>query len=108
SKITTTGQDAGGSSRQLETHARDMDRDTRRIINSVKEGVGTAYYAYRVRKADTAINKLDIRIEVAAILRVSGVIEELEDAATKFVREQLAKFAVEIKNTTGATRDAYR
>lgn len=108
SKITTTGQDAGDSSRKLETHARDMDRDTRRIINSVKEGVGTAFYAYRVHKADPAANKLDIRIEVAAILRVDGVIEEIESAATKFVREHLAKFAVEIKNTTGATRDAYR
>ncbi|MCA1702056.1 MAG: hypothetical protein LC808_01805 [Actinobacteria bacterium] len=29
-------------------------------------------------------------------------------AATSFVQEQLAKFAAEIKNTTGATRDAYR
>jgi hypothetical protein len=28
SKVTTTGQDAGGSSRQIETHAKDVDRDT--------------------------------------------------------------------------------
>jgi type III restriction enzyme len=108
SKITTTGQDAGGTSRQLETHAKDMDRDTRRIINNVKEGVGTAYYAHRVRRADSVANKLDIRIEVAALLRVNGIIGEVESSATKFVREQLARFAVEIKNTTGATRDAYR
>jgi hypothetical protein len=35
-------------------------------------------------------------------------LEEIDAAATKFVKEQLAKFAVEIKNTTGATRDSYR
>jgi type III restriction enzyme len=108
SKVTTTGQDAGASSRQIETHAKDMDRDTRRIINCVKEGVGTAYYAHRVRLADPAANKLDIRVEVAALLRVDGVIAEIETTASKFVREQLTTFAVEIKNTTGAKRDAYR
>jgi hypothetical protein len=36
------------------------------------------------------------------------VIAEIEATANKFVREQLTTFAVEIKNTTGATRDAYR
>lgn len=108
SNVTMTGQDAGGSSRQIETHAKDIDRDTRKVIHSVKEGVGTSYYAHRVRQADPAANKLDIRIEVAALLRVNGVIAEIETTATKFVRGQLAKFAVEIKNTTGATRDTYR
>ena len=39
---------------------------------------------------------------------MSGVIEEVEAAATKFVQEQLAKFEEEIRGTTGATRDAYR
>jgi hypothetical protein len=106
--ITTTGRDAGGSSRRIETHVRDIDRDTRRIINTVKEGVGSGYYAYRIQQSDPAANKLDIRIEVAALLRLPGVIAEIEVAASKFVREQLARFAVEIKNTTGATRDAYR
>lgn len=48
SKVTTTGQDAGANSRQIETHAKDIDRDTRRIIKNVKEGVGTAYYAHRM------------------------------------------------------------
>src|SRR4051812_35329078 len=38
-KVTTTGRDVGASSRQIETHTRDIDRDTRKIINSVKEGV---------------------------------------------------------------------
>jgi hypothetical protein len=39
-RVTITGEDAGASSRQLETHAKDIDRDTRKIINAVKEGVG--------------------------------------------------------------------
>jgi type III restriction enzyme len=108
SKITTTGQDAGASSRQLETHAKDIDRDTRKIINSVKEGAGKAYYAYKAQLADASANKLDIRIEVAALLQIDGVIAEIEAAANKFVHEQLTRFAVEIKNTTGAIRDAYR
>jgi type III restriction enzyme len=108
SKVTTTGHDAGSSSRQLETHAKDIDRDTRKIINSLREGVGTSYYAHCVRQADPTANKLDIRIEVAALFRVDGVVAEIEATANKFVLEQLTTFAVEIKNTTGATRDAYR
>jgi hypothetical protein len=87
---------------------KDIDRDTRKIIKSVKEGVGLAYYAHRMSQLDAAANKLDIRVEVAALLQVDGVIAEIEATANKFVREQLATFAVEIKNTTGATRDAYR
>jgi hypothetical protein len=47
SKVTTTGQVAGGTSRQRETHTKDIDRDTRKILKSVKEGVGTAYYAHK-------------------------------------------------------------
>ena len=108
SKVTITGQDAGASSRQIETHTKDIDRDTRRIIKRVKEGVGTAYYAHRISQLDPVANKLDIRIEVAALLRIDGVITEIEATANKFVRKQLTTFAVEIKNTTGATRDAYR
>ncbi|MBE3065500.1 MAG: DEAD/DEAH box helicase family protein [Spirochaetes bacterium] len=108
SKVTTTGQDTGNSSRQIATHAKDIDRDTRKIINSVKEGVGKAYYAYRIGKSDSTANKLDVRVEVAALFLGDGVVAEIEATATKFVRGQLAKFEVEIKNTTGATRDAYR
>lgn len=108
SNVTTAGQDLGTSSRELETHAKDIDRDTRRVIKSLREGVGTSYYADRVRKSDPAADKLDIRIEVAALFQVDGVIAEIEACANKFVRKQLAKFAVEIKNTTGAVRDAYR
>ena len=86
----------------------DIDRDTRKVIASVKEGVGKDYYAYRVDKAGERADKLEVRIAVAALLQVDGVVEELEATATRFVRDHLSKFAVKIKNTTGATRDAYR
>lgn len=108
SKVTITGQDAGASSRQIETHAKDIDRDTRKIFNTLKEGAGKSYYTYRARQATSSANMLDIRVEVAALLLVDGVITEIEAAATKFVQKYLTKFAVEIRNTTGATRDAYR
>jgi type III restriction enzyme len=108
SKVTITGQDAGASTRQLETHAKDIDRDTRKVLNTLKEGVGKGYYAYRASKVGLSANLLDVRVEVAALLLVPGVIAEVEAAATKFVKKYLTKFAVEIKNTTGATRDAYR
>ncbi len=89
SKVTTTGEDEGGSSREIETHAKDIDRDTRKIINSVKEGVGTAYYAQRVRQAESFADKLEIRIQVAALLRIPGVIADIEATANRFVKDQL-------------------
>ena len=107
-KVTTTGQETGSNSRQLETHAKDIDRDTRKIINKVKDGVGKVYYAHRVSQSGPDANKLDVRIEGAALLRVDGVVAEIEATANRFVRKQLTRFNVEIKNTTGATRDAYR
>jgi superfamily II DNA or RNA helicase len=106
--VTPTGQTAEATTRLIETHVKDIDRDTRKIINSVREGVGKGYYAHRAAKADSEESRLDIRLEVAALLRLAGVIANVEAAATDFVKEHLAKFAVEIKNTTGATRDAYR
>jgi tRNA splicing endonuclease len=96
------------STRLLQTHAKDIDRDTRKVINTVKEGVGKTYYAYRAEQAGEGPNLLEVRIEVAALLAVDGVLDVVDETATKFVQEQLARFAVEIKNTTGAVRDAYR
>ncbi len=107
-RVTTTGKDVWSGSRQLETHAKDIDLDIRKTINGVKEGVGLAYYAHRVRQLDSDANKPDVRLEVAALLRIRDVVTEIEATANEFVREQLTRFAVEIKNTTGATRDAYR
>lgn len=106
--VTPTGQSSDARTRIIDTHAKDIDRDTRTIINSVREGVGKGYYARRVTKAEADESRLDIRVEVAALLRVEGVVAGVEAAATSFVQDQLSKFAVEIKNTTGAIRDAYR
>jgi type III restriction enzyme len=108
SRVTTTGEDAGQSTRNLETHAKDIDRDTRKILSSIKEGVGTAYYAYKFRQAGPTVNKQEIRLKVAALIQVENFVTNVEATATKFVRDQLTNFAVEIKNTTGAVRDAYR
>ena len=94
--------------RRLRTHAKDIDRDTRRVIKAVKEGVGEGYLRHRTDLATEGANLLDVRIEVAALLSVDGVVAEMDAAATKFVKDHLARFAVEIKNTTGATRDSYR
>lgn len=106
--VDPTGQLAEVTSRLLETHVKDLDRDTRKIINSVREGVAKGYYAHRVAHADEGESRLDTRVEVAALLLVGGVVAGVEAAATDFVKEHLSTFAVEIKNTTGATRDAYR
>ncbi|HZJ28145.1 MAG TPA: DEAD/DEAH box helicase family protein [Acidimicrobiia bacterium] len=105
--VDPAGQPGEVTSRTIETHVKDIDRDTRKIINSVREGVGKSYYAHRAT-ADPDESRIDLRVEVAALLRIDGVIASVEAAATKFVQDHLAKFAVEVKNTTGATRDAYR
>jgi hypothetical protein len=68
--VTTTGQDTGASSDNWRTHSKDMDRDTRKVINSVKDGVGKGYYVHRVNQSDPEANKLELRIEVAALLLV--------------------------------------
>lgn len=106
--VDPTGQPAEVTTRLLQTHVKDLDRDTRKIINSVREGVGKGYYAHCVARAGPGESRLDLRVEAAALLRIDGVVAGVEAAATEFVQEHLATFAVEIKNTTGATRDAYR
>ena len=107
-KIGTTGQETVTGSRSGETHSQDVDRATRRIINSLKEGAGKDYYTYRVGKAGDAADTLQIRTELAAMLMIEGLVDEVAATATKFVQDQLVTHAVAIKNTTGATRDAYR
>ena len=92
--------------RRLQTHARDIDRDTRKVIKAPKEGVGEGYFRHQADREGADL--LEVRIEVAALLSVDGVLAEIDAAATRFVTDHLAKFAVEIKNTTGATRAAYR
>ncbi|HSH58192.1 MAG TPA: hypothetical protein VK988_00855 [Acidimicrobiales bacterium] len=104
--LTHTGQELGTAARSIATHAQDLYRDTRRVIRSVREGVGIDYLAYRRRK-DGEVDPRDVRVEVAALLMIKGVLAEVDATATAWVHEQLTKFAVDIKNTTGATRDAY-
>lgn len=93
-------------SRSIRTQDRDLIRDTSKVIKSVKEGVGTDYLKHRDAKGGT--DPITIRTEVAALLRVDDVREEVDEAATKWVQTQLTRFKVDIGNTTGATRDAYR
>ena len=102
------GQSVTRTTRQIATHLADLDRDTRKIIRSVKEGAGQDYYRHQVDKAGDGADTLTIRTEVAAVFVVDGVLEALDAAATEWVQQQLADHAVVIKNTTGATRDAYR
>jgi len=107
STLTATAELTATSTRTIATHMRDIDRDTRKIIRGVKEGAGQDYYAHRVEKAGANADKFEIRISVAALLLIDEVVQALDDAATKWVQERLDHFAVEIKNTTGATRNDY-
>ena len=77
--------------RRLQTHAKDIDRDTRRVIKAVKEGVGEGYLRHRTDLATEVANLLDVRIEVAALLSAEGVVAEVDVAATKFVKDHLAR-----------------
>jgi type III restriction enzyme len=104
----TFGTEQSTATRSVKTHLADLDRDTRKVVRSIREGVGTDYLEYRARRAGEDADLFDIRVEVAALLRVSGVIDEIEARATKWVQEHLSAHAVAISNTTGATRDAYR
>lgn len=103
----STGEVLEIKKRSIRTAARDIDRDTRRVIGSVREGVAKDYVKHRVAKATDSADVLDVRTRVVALLLIDGVIAEVERAATKWVQEQYGAFGVEITNTTGATRDAY-
>jgi type III restriction enzyme len=109
SRITTVGEDTGAEPevRRIATHSRDVARDSQRIINAVREGVGKAWFAHRLGSAGAGADRDQLRVETAALLRVEGVIDTIDETATAWVQKQLADFRVEIKNTTGATRDAY-
>ncbi|MFN6121888.1 MAG: DEAD/DEAH box helicase [Actinomycetes bacterium] len=93
---------------QVTTHPTDLEREVRKIIRSIREGVGMDYWQHCVRKADPDIDPIDVAIDVAALFMVPGVIAEVEREATNWVQQRLADFAVDIKNTTGAMRDAFR
>jgi len=109
SRITTVGEDIRGEPevRRIATHARDVARDAQKVINAVREGTGKAWFAHRLAAAGAGADRDRVRVETAALLRVDRVTDVLDEAATTWVQEQLNRFRVEIKNTTGATRDAY-
>ena len=107
SRVTTVGEDvADPDVRRIATHARDVARDSQRIINAVREGVGKAWFAHRV-EFESAADRDALRVWCAGALRVDGVLATVDVAATEWVQKQLNEFRVQIKNTTGATRDAY-
>lgn len=108
SRLRPTGEELSPTSRQLATHAADLDRDTRRIIRSLKEGAGLDYYKYRVAAANSTVDRLEVRVQIAALIMVPGVAEAVDAVATAWVRARLDQFAVDIKNTTGAVRAAYQ
>jgi len=93
--------------RTIATAARDIDRDTRRIIASVREGVAKDYLKHVVETSSTTTATLSKRIEVAALILVPGVIDSIYLAANDWVVEQLSTFRVQIKHTSGATKDAF-
>jgi type III restriction enzyme len=93
---------------QVATHATDLEREVRKIIRSVREGVGMDHWQHKTRLAVADTDPIDIAVDVAALLMVPDVIGEVEREATQWVQHRLADHAVDIKNTTGATRDAYR
>ncbi len=107
SRLSAVGEELESSTREIKTHFDDIDRDTRKIIKRVKEGAGQDYYAHRVEKEAKNADKFEIRIRVAALLMIDEVVQALDEAATRWVQDRLERFAVEIKNTTGATRNDY-
>jgi len=107
SRLSAVGEELESTTREVKTHFADIDRDTRKIIKRIKEGAGQDYYAHRVEKENEAADKFEIRIRVAALFMIDEVVEALDEAATKWVQERLEQFAVEIKNTTGATRNDF-
>lgn len=107
SKVSVDGQVLGLTKHQVETHVADVERDTRKIVNHVREGVGKDYFAHLVRKNPDE-DPFGLRVKAAALFMVDSVSEELESEATRWVQARLSQFDVAIKNTTGAEHDAYR
>jgi type III restriction enzyme len=107
-RVTSVGADTDAEPvvRTTATDARDVARDSQRIIDAVREGVGRAWFAHRL-EATPGADRNAVRVRCAATLRVAGVLAAIDATATEWVREQFDGFRVAIANTTGATRDAY-
>lgn len=107
SRLSAIGEELEGTTREVKTHLADIDRDIRKIIRRIQEGAGQDYYAHRVQKEGERRDKFETRIRVAALLMIDDVVKALDEAATKWTQDRLEQFAIEIKNTTGATRNDY-
>jgi len=107
SRLSAVGDELASETREVRTHIADIERDTRKIIRRIKEGAGQDWLAHRVSRAGDEADKFQIRIEVAALLMIDEVVQELDTAATKWVKARLNQFAVDIKNTTGSTRSDF-
>ncbi len=107
-RVTTVGEDIGDTPAiaKIATHSRDVARDTQKVIDSLREGVGKEWFLHRVTLEPTA-DRDALRVRCAALLRVDGVAATLDASATDWVKEILDQFRVQILNTVGATRDAY-
>jgi type III restriction enzyme len=107
-RITTVGEDVGAGPvvAEVATHARDVARDAQRAIDSVREGVGKAWFSHRLA-AEPGADRDTVRIRCAALLRVDGIASKIESTATDWVKQRLDQFRVQILNTIGATRDGY-
>ena len=106
-RVSVVGEELGTTTHRVATHVADIERDARKIVNRIKEGVGKDYFAHIVGKHPNE-DPFDLQVGAAALLMVDDVSDELDAEATKWVQARLADFNVTIKNTTGAERDAYR
>lgn len=93
---------------RVATHPTDVVRECRKIVRSVREGAGMDYWKHRVDQASTDADPVEVLVDTAALFMVPGVVAELEREATAWVQQRLAQHDVAIRNTTGATRDAFR
>jgi hypothetical protein len=67
-KVSPHGAEIAEGTRSIAAHDRDVDRDTRKVIRSIREGAGQDYYAHCVEEAGPDADKLDVRTRVAALL----------------------------------------
>ncbi len=110
-RLSVIGTEVRRSTHQIDAADADIERECRKLMKSVKEGAGKDYWVHRVHRAeqdDDDTDPIDVLVEVAALLIVPEIVPEIERTATSWVTTQLAAFAAEIRNTTGAVRDAYR
>jgi hypothetical protein len=103
----STGEKLDAKKRTIDTALGDLDRQTRKIVGSVREGVAKGYVAYRVDKAGEHADELTIRTEVAALIMVGGVIDTINATATTWVKDRLAQFDADFKLTTGPHKAAW-